>query len=430
MNNVRDYAEKLLTYINNAPTPFQSVDELEKMLVSAGATELHENAEWNIERGRLYYMKKAGTQISAFRICGEPKEQGFRIGAAHHDTPAFRIKTVPSSVESGYECLFLEGYGGLILHGWFDRPLSVAGRVYVKDSESPEGFRAVNVNIKKPLLVIPGIAPHIKKDVNENAKYSIQNEMRPFFASSADGKETFTKYIADEIGADQADILSYELAPYDAEPGCFVGANEEFISTPRLDDCAMAHALITGMCDSNDSDISSIAVAYDHEEIGSGSDRGARCNTLTQLVDRICEKLGYSAEDKYRALAASILFSADMAHATHPAYKNMQDPELEVKLGGGPVLKISQSQNYSTSARGSAFFRALCEKENIPYQMFNNNSDSRGGGTIGPIISANCGICSVDIGNPTLAMHSIRELGGTDDGYYMAKLFEVFFLGK
>lgn len=425
MNNIKEYAKKLLTYLDNAPTPFQSVDELEKMLLEAGACELIESEEWSIEKGKLYYMKKAGTQLVAFRIAGEPKKTGFRIGAAHHDAPAFRIKTVPSSIDGGYERLMLEGYGGLILHGWLDRPLSIAGRVYVKDAENEDGFRAVNINIKKPLLVIPSSAPHVKKDVNESARYSIQKEMLPFFAKS--DKETFSKFLADYIGVEESDILSYEIAPYDSEPGCFIGANEEFISTSRLDDCAMAHAIITGMCNSNCSTENAIAAIFDHEEIGSGSDRGARSNTIMQMVDRICEKLGYTTEEKYRSLANTIAFSADMAHATHPSYAHLQDTKLPVKLGGGPVLKISQSQNYSTSAHGSAFFRTLCEKNNIPYQQFNNNSDVRGGGTIGPMISANCGICSVDIGNPTLAMHAVRELGGTDDGYYMAKLFEVFF---
>ena len=428
MNEIREYAEKLLAYLDNAPTAFQSVDELEKMLVASGATELFENEEWQLEKGKLYYMKKAGTQISAFRIGGEPKKTGFRIGAAHHDAPGFRIKTVPSSVDMGYERLLLEQYGGTLVHGWLDRPLAVAGCVYVKDEE--KGFRAVNVNMKKPVLLIPSPAPHVKRGQNDGVSFSVQNEMRPFFAACPDGKTTFTKYLADQIGVEEGDILSYELAPYDASPACFVGVNEEFISVPRLDDCAMAHAIVTGMCEMGESEANSIAVVFDHEEIGSNSDRGARCNTLMQLVDRICEKLGYTAEDKYRALAGSILFSADQAHATHPSYPGLQDAHLKVKLGGGPVLKLNYKQSYSTSARGTAFFRTLCEKENIPYQMFNNHSDTGGGGTIGPILSANYGVCSVDIGNPTIAMHAVREFGGTDDGYYMAKLFEAFFMGK
>ena len=428
MSEMKKYAEKLLAYLDNAPTAFQSVDELEKLLLAAGATELCENEEWQLEKGKLYYMKKAGTQIAAFRIGGEPRETGFRIGAAHHDAPGFRVKTVPSSVDLGYERLLLEQYGGTLVHGWVDRPLAIAGCVYVKDEE--KGFRAVNVNMKKPVLLIPSAAPHVKRGQNDGASFSVQNEIRPFFAACPDGKTTFTKYLADYIGVSESDILSYELAPYDASPACFVGVNEEFISVPRLDDCAMAHAIISGMCEMEESAANSIAVIFDHEEIGSNSDRGARCNTLMQLVDRICEKLGYNTEDKYRALAGSLLFSADQAHATHPSYLGIQDPQLKVKLGGGPVLKLNYKQSYSTSARGTAFFRTLCEKEGIPYQMFNNHSDTGGGGTIGPILSANYGVCSVDIGNPTIAMHAVREFGGTDDGYYMAKLFEAFFAGK
>lgn len=428
MNEIREYAEKLLKYLDNAPTAFQSVDELEKMLAEAGATELCEGAEWQLEKGKLYYMKKAGTQIAAFRVTGDLRETGFRIGAAHQDAPGFRIKTVPSSVDLGYERLLLEQYGGTLVHGWVDRPLGVAGCVYVKDEE--KCFRPVNVNIKKPVLLIPSAAPHVKRGQNDGASFSVQNEMRPFFAASPNGEKTFLKYIAEEIGVKEEDILSYELAPYDASPACFTGVNDEFISVPRLDDCAMAHAIITGMCDAGEDTGNAIAVIFDHEEIGSGSDRGARCNTLMQLIDRICEKLGYTVEDKYRALANSMLFSADQAHATHPSYLGLQDPQLKVKLGEGPVLKLNYKQSYSTSARGTAFFRTLCEKEGIPYQMFNNNSDTGGGGTIGPILSANYGVCSVDLGNPTIAMHAVREFGGTADGYYMAKLFTVFFMGK
>lgn len=429
MNEKKKYAKKLLEYLDNAPTPFQSTEELVKILEAAGAQELFDDKEWNIEKGKTYYIKKEGTQLSVFRICGEPKETGFRIGGAHHDTPGFRIKTVPSVISSGYERIELEPFGGLIVHGWLDRPLSVAGCVYIKDENAENGFRPVNVNIKKPLIIIPSAAIHVKKDVNKGAVFSVQNEMCPFFAKNSDGKTMFTKYIADFIGVAEDDILGMELAPYDSEPGCFVGANEEFISTPRLDDCAMAHAIISAVADSDDSNANTLALIFDHEEVGSGSDRGARGNVLMKTIDRICERLGYGAEDKYRALASSIIFSADMAHATHPSYKQLQDPNLFVTLGGGPVLKICTSQSYSTSVRGTAFFKTLCEKNDIPYQQFNNNSDQKGGGTIGPILSAESGVCSVDIGNPMLSMHSVRELGGTDDGYYMKKLFTAFFKG-
>ncbi len=429
MSNKKEYAQKLLDFLYNAPTPFQSNDELEKLLINAGAVELCDGDEWNIERGKTYYIKKEGTQIAAFRLCGEPKENGFRIAAAHQDAPGFRIKSVPSTVTMGYERLCLETYGGTIIHGWLDRPLAVAGRIFVKDNGA-DGYRAVNVNINKPIIIIPSAAIHVKKGVNDGQAFSVQKEMCPFFTLSADGKTTFKAYIAEYIGVKEDDILSMELAPYDFEKGHFIGLNEEFISTPRLDDCAMAHSIISAVTDSDDSTENTIAVIFDHEEIGSGSDRGAKCNTLRKLIDRICEKLGYSAEDKYRALSHSMIFSADMAHATHPSYQDLQDPNLKVMLGKGPAIKMTYTQAYSTSARGTAFFKSLCERNDIPYQEFNNNSDTRGGGTIGPMMSAELGVCAVDLGNPTLSMHAVRELGGTDDVYYMQKLFTVFFQGK
>lgn len=422
----REYAEKLLRYIDAAPMPYQSVDELEKMLVSAGAAELREDEKWSLEKGKLYYLKKNGTQLAAFRISGEPSEDGFRIGAAHHDAPGFRIKTAPSSVDFGYERLILEGYGGLIVHGWLDRPLSVAGRVYVK-ADNAEGSRAVNVNIKKPVVQIPSAAIHVVNDVNNGAKFNIQTEMCPFFAQSDDGKTRFTEFLAEYIGVSADDILSYELGLYEAAPSCFVGLDDEFISAPRLDDASLAYCTIAGLCESEDSGANDIALIFDHEEIGSRSDRGAMSNTLLQIVDRICEKLGYSAEDKYRAFAKSTVFSADMAHASHPSYLSKAEPNLPVKLNKGPVLKMATGQSYATSPRGTAFFKTLCERADIPYQQFNNRSDARGGGTIGPIISYEYGLSVVDIGNPMLAMHSVREFGGSEDVYYMIKLFRAFF---
>lgn len=422
----RKYAEDLVKFLNNAPTPFQSVDELEKLLKNAGAVKLEEGDEWNIEKGKVYYFTRRGTQIAAFRIGGEPKDTGFRIGAAHEDSPGFRIKSAPSKVDGGYERIVTEPYGGLIVHVWLDRPLAVAGRVMVKDGDNA---KAVNININRPVLIIPSAAIHVERSVNDGAKFNAQTQLCPFFAQSADGKTHFLAFLAKEIGCKEEDILSYELAPYEAAPGCFVGENEEFISVPRLDDAAMSHAIIKGLAEAKSVKTCDIAVAFDHEECGSNSDRGARTNTIEMIIDRVCEKLGYSGEEKYRALSKSVVFSADMAHATHPAYQDKAEPTLPVHLNKGPVLKIATSQSYACSSEATAFFKLLCEKNKIPYQVFNNRSDVRGGGTIGPMISATYGAMTVDLGNPMLSMHSIRELGGADDAYYMTKLFSAFFKG-
>ena len=428
MDIKRKYANDLLAFLNASPTPFQSVDELEKMLVFAGAEELNEGDAWNIERGKLYYMKKRGTQIAAFKVGGEPKETGFRIGAAHQDSPGFRIKSVPSKVDFGIERVSVEPYGGLIVHVWLDRPLAVAGRVMIKDGNG--GAKAVNVNVTRPVLIIPSAAIHVERSVNDGAKFNPQTQLCPFFAQSSDGKTHFTSFLAKEIGCKESDILSFELAPYEAYPGCYVGENEEFMSVARLDDAALAHAVIKGVIEAKDEASCDIAVAFDHEECGSNSDRGARSNTIEQIIDRICEKLGYGDEDKYRALSKSVVFSADMAHAAHPAYLDKAEPTMPVYLNKGPVLKIATGQSYACSAEASAFFKLLCEKNDIPYQVFNNRSDVRGGGTIGPMISATYGTMTVDIGNPMLSMHSVRELGGVDDAYYMVKLFAAFYGGQ
>lgn len=428
MDIKRQYADDLLNYLNNSPTPFQSVDELEKMLVAAGAAKLDEGDEWNVERGKLYYMTKRGTQIAAFKIGGEPKDTGFRIGAAHEDSPGFRIKSVPSKVDFGIERVSVELYGGLIVHGWLDRPLAFAGRVMVKDGNG--GAKAVNINVKRPVLIIPSAAIHVERGVNDGAKFNPQTQLCPFFCQSADGKTHFTSFIAKEIGCAEEDVLSFELAPYEAYPGCYVGENEEFMSVARLDDAAMSHAVIKGVIEAKDAPSCDIAVAFDHEECGSNSDRGARSNTIEQIIDRVCEKLGYSTEEKYRALAKSVIFSADMAHAAHPGYLDKAEPTMPVYLNKGPVLKIATGQSYASSAESTAFFKLICEKSDIPYQVFNNRSDVRGGGTIGPMMSATYGIMTVDIGNPMLSMHSVRELGGVDDPYYMTKLFTAFYEGK
>lgn len=421
----KQYTQKLLDYLYDAPTPFQSVEVLSGMLEAAGAVRLDECDPWSPEQGKLYYFVKDGSQILAFRMgTNFLPEHGFRIVAAHHDSPGFRIKPIPSSVDGGIERVSIEPYGGLIIHGWMDRPLAVAGRLCVR---TPEGVRSVNVNIRKPILIIPSVAIHLQRDVNENAKFNVQTEMSPFFALSPDGAPQFLNYIAEYAGVDAKDVLSFELAPYDYQPGCFVGANEEFASIGRMDDAASAHAAFTALLEAADSENTCIAVAYDHEECGSNSTRGARSNTLQMTIDRICESLGFSAEEKYRAVGNSLLYSSDLAHAYHPAYAAKYDPQNQAKLNGGPVLKLTHYQSYATSSRGTAIFKYICETNDIPYQVFTNRSDARGGGTIGPSLAAELGVTTVDVGSPILSMHAVRELCGSDDHYYLIKMFAAMY---
>jgi len=420
----KKYAKKLLDYLNNAPTPFQSVDLLKAMLDKAGAIEIKDGDPWNLERSKAYYIIKDGTQIAAFKIGTKPiEETGLRIVAAHHDSPGFRVKPGGSTLDGGYERLTVEGYGGLIVHGWMDRPLGLAGRVCVKDGGN---VRCVNVNIDKPILVIPSAAIHVVREVNDGAKFNLQTETCPFLCKAGE-KKRFMSYLAEQTGVKEEDILSFELAPYDCTPGCFTGIDGDFVSACRTDDDEMAFTAFTAFCEAIDSDNTCLAFAYDHEEIGSGSTRGARSNTMQMIIDRICEKFAVSQENKYRALAHSLVFSADMAHATHPAYAGKYDPSYPVVLNKGPVLKLTERQSYATSPSGSAVFKMLCERSKIPYQIQVNRSDERGGGTIGPGIAAEYGVVTVDIGNPCLSMHAVRELVGAEDVGHMVDLMKALY---
>lgn len=422
---IKKDADAFLKYVNTCPTPYHSAKYLAKMLENAGAVRLSEEDAWEIETDKLYYMIKNGTLLSFFRISSSkmPLEHGFHIAGAHHDAPGLRVKPAVSTVDLGYERLSVEPYGGLIHHGWMDRPLSCAGRIFYDDGDKAS---YADFDIKKPFAVIPSAAIHMAGNVNDGAKFDMQTEVRPFAAQSDDGRKSFLEYAADAAGIKGKKILSFDMMLYDAEKSDYAGLNDEFISAPRLDDCEMAYAMAAGAVSEEAADASFIGFVYDHEECGSSSDRGAQSGVFEAIIERICCKMGYSREEMYRAMSRSIVFSADMAHASHPSYMQAGDPNTIVKLNKGPVLKINSNQSYATSGIGSAYFKKLCMDNDIPYQEYVNRSTARGGRTIGPMLSAKGGIVTVDIGNPMLAMHAIREFGGSEDIYHMRRLFSAF----
>ena len=418
-----DYANGLIDYLSKAPEPYSSIAFWKDRLLQAGAEELNERERWDLKPNSLYYFVKDGTQLAAFRTGTAPlAENGFRIAGAHHDAPGFHIKPAASAVENGFERLVIEPYGGLNLHSWFDRPLGVAGRLCLK---TENGIEAKNILIRDPILIIPSPAVHIKRDIDEK-KPSVASEVIPIFALN-DGKATFLSDLAERTGYGEEDILSFELYPFEAAAPCFVGRKKEMISAGHLDDASMVYCSLTALLETKDSPYCCVAFAFDHEEIGSSSTRGAKSNSVLMTLERICEKFQLTTEEKYMAYGNSLLFSADMAHATHPAYLGSADSYHKIYLNKGPVLKEAYYQSYSTSSRGSAIFKALCRENNIPYQVFVNHGDSRGGGTIGPILASASGITSVDIGNPMLSMHSVRELGGSEDVGHMINLFSALF---
>ena len=424
-NEIKKECDGFIEYIDRCHTPYHSVSYFSELLEQAGACRLYEEHEWDIEPDRLYYVVKGGTLLSVFRISSEnmPLSSGFRIAAAHHDVPGFRVKPAVSTVDGGYERLTLEPYGGLIHHGWLDRPLSCAGRIYYN---SAIGTDYVDFDLQKPVAVIPSAAIHMVGDVNDGAKFDLQTEIRPFVGQPEEGCAEFLRYVADHAGVDIEDILSFDMMMYDASPAEYIGINEEFLSSPGLDDCEMAYSVISAILSDELADESFVAFIYDHEECGSASDRGAQSSIFVDMIERICQKMGCNKEEYCRIMAKSVVFSADMAHASHPSYMQKSDPNTIVSLNKGPVLKINSNQSYASSAAGSAFFKKLCKDNGIPYQEYVNRSTARGGRTIGPMLSAMGGVMTVDIGNPMLAMHSVREFGGTSDIYYMRRLLSAF----
>lgn len=426
-------ASELLDFINQSPTPFHAVSALKAMLLEAGAREIHPaEIKAPLSPGQLYFSVFGDVCLAAF-LPGSTLREGLRIGAAHLDYPVLKIKSAVPGKSSGAERLNVEVYGGAILHTWLDRPLAIAGRVYYKEESGGIAFTDITSGDKT--FVIPSVAIHLLRDVNEKAHFSVQSELLPFFSLS--GESAFSSWLAETAGRfagrkiPRERILSFDLSLCDGTPAGFAGMQNEFLSAPGLDNRAMIHALFTALCAASadgSATFPAVAFAFNHEECGSLSHTGARSAFVTGLIRAICALHGCNTEpDFFDVMQRSCVFSADMAHATHPAYESKSDPNLPVRLGGGPVLKAASNQSYATSAAVSAFFIDLCRSNGIPFQQFANHSDARGGGTIGPMLSAALGVSAADIGNPMLAMHAVRELCAVSDQEAMQKLFRCFF---
>ncbi|HSH36670.1 M18 family aminopeptidase, partial [Schnuerera sp.] len=316
-----------------------------------------------------------------------------------------------------------------ILNTWFDRPLSMAGRVSIK-TKNPLKPKELLIDMEKPIMTIPNLAIHMNRKVNEGVKINPQIDTLPLLSTINDKfeKESFILgLIAEKLNIKLEDILDFELFLYGVEKGSLIGLNEEFISIGRLDDLAMVHAGLYGLIDSKVSNATKVLVCFDNEEVGSTTKQGAASPMLRTVLERIAISMGKDKEDYYRALSNSFLISADMAHALHPNYTEKQDLTNRPVINGGPTIKISANQSYTTDSSSSAVYEGICKSVNVPVQMFVNRSDERGGSTIGPISSTQLDIPSVDIGNPILGMHSIRELGGVFDHYYVYKSFQEFY---
>lgn len=424
-------AQELIEFLYNSPSASHGVESVKTILNQAGFTEIKEADKWSLKKGDRNYVVKNDSALIAFEVGNENiEEAGFRLIGAHTDVPGFRIKPNPQMIsENTYVKLNTEIYGGPILSTWYDRPLGIAGKVAVKGS-SPLKPEIKLVNINKPLLIIPSLAIHMNREVNNGYKYNAQVDTLPLLGLINDKLERenyLMNILAQELNVDKTDILNFELGLYEYEKGSLIGMNEELISSGRFDDLWMVFAGVKALVDSTETDATKVMVCIDNEEIGSRTAQGASSSILNNLLERIILGLGKDTESYYRALANSIMISADLSHAVHPNLGDKHDPTNRPVLGNGPVLKIAASGSYSTDSFNGAVFAAVCESANVPFQKFVNRSDVRGGSTIGPITSALLNIPVIDMGAPVLGMHSIRELAAVKDNYYTVKAFTEFF---
>jgi aspartyl aminopeptidase len=333
------------------------------------------------------------------------------------------------TVENHYIKLNTETYSGPILSTWMDRPLSVAGRVTLRGENL---FHPVTrlVNIKKPILIIPNLAIHMNRNINQGVELNKQKDMLPLMGLINENLEKgnyLISTIAKELNAEFKEILDFDLFLYEYEKGTIMGLNDEFISSPRLDDLSMVHAGITAIAYSEAINSTNVVVCFDNEDIGSTSKQGADSPLLPNILERIVATMGGDKQDYFRAIAKSFMISADMTHAVHPNVGEKHDPQNRPLINKGPVIKLSANMKYTTDSNSAAVYAGICEQARVPVQYFVNRSDELGGSSIGPITAAHINIRSVDIGNPSLAMHSVRELGGVLDHTYVNKSFVEFF---
>ena len=428
---VKSFAREVIEFIDESPSTYHVVKNCSDILDENGFERIMPREKWEIKKGGKYFFKKSSSTIIAFTV-GEnfDVKKGFKIFGAHTDSPCFRIKPNPEIVTENIVRLNTEVYGGPILSTWFDRPLSIAGRVIVK-GEDPFFPKTVKIKIDEPLLTIPNLAIHQNREVNNGVKIDKQNDVLPVISlinKNFEREGYLERIILEKTGIKKEDIIDFDLYLYATEKGCLLGANEEFMSSPKIDNLASVYTGLIGLLEAEENqDRINIFVAFDNEEIGSATKQGADSNYLLNTLERISLALGLSRGDFLQMLESSYILSADAAHATHPAHLGKTDPTNRGKINEGISIKISAKQKYTSDGYSIAVIKQLIEGTEIQIQPFVNESNELGGSTIGPISSTHLDIDGVDLGVPMLAMHSVRELCGIFDVFYLKELAKEFF---
>lgn len=428
---VKSFAREVIEFIDESPSTYHVVKNCSDILDENGFERIMPREKWEIKKGGKYFLKKSSSTIIAFTV-GEDFDvkNGFKIFGAHTDSPCFRIKPNPEIITENVVRLNTEVYGGPILSTWFDRPLSIAGRVIVK-GENSFFPRTVKIKIDEPLLTIPNLAIHQNREVNNGVRIDKQNDVLPVISlinKNFEREGYLERIVLEKTGIKKEDIIDFDLYLYATEKGCLLGANEEFMSSPKIDNLASVYTGLIGLLEAEENqDRINIFVAFDNEEIGSATKQGADSNYLLNTLERISLALGLSRGDFLQMLESSYILSADAAHAAHPAHLGKTDPTNRGKINEGISIKISAKQKYTSDGYSIAVIKQLIEGTEIQIQPFVNESNELGGSTIGPISSTHLDIDGVDLGVPMLAMHSVRELCGIFDVFYLKELAKEFF---
>ncbi len=419
--NWENTAQGLLDFIEAGPSCYHAVDTARKRLEEAGFVVLCEKEDYNLQAGGKYYVVRNDSSLIAF-VIPESNPKGFRIVASHSDSPCFKLKENPEvTVENTYVKWNVEKYGGMILSTWLDRPLSVAGRVVVKEEA---GLVTKLVDFEENLCIIPNVAIHFNREMNKGVEYNPQVDMQPLW--SCNKEDTIAKLIAQQLNVEESAILGCDLFVYNNQKPCFIGNEKAFIGAPRIDDLGCVYTSLEGFLGSENTDYITMYCVFDHEEVGSRTRQGADSDFLSNTVNRMAEALNLTKELP-KMLSNSLLMSADNGHALHPNHPEKSDHKNHPMLNGGLVIKYHGNQQYTTDAYTGAVVKDICNSKEIPYQTYHNRSDIMGGSTLGNISISHCSIPSADIGLPQLSMHSAFETAGAKDVAYMVEYLKGFY---
>lgn len=418
------FNEGLLQYLAASPTPFHAVQSMTSLLDDAGFTGLSEQDDWSLAPGK-YYVTRNGSSIVAF-VLGkqDPVETGVRLVGAHTDSPCLKLKPNPEQLSQGYLQLGVEVYGGVLLAPWFDRDLSLAGRVTCLDDKD----RVVNylIDFERAVATVPSLAIHLDRDVNNSRSINPQTDIPPVLMR-ADKAQSLEPILLAQLkkqhkGAKVKRALSFELAFYDTQAPATIGLNEDFIASARLDNLLSCYTGFASLLEASPN-VTSLLVCNDHEEVGSASAEGAQGPFLQSVLERLVP----DSTQRHRMVARSLLVSTDNAHGVHPNYAAKHDGNHGPVINKGPVLKVNANQRYATNSETAGYFKQLCESAKVPLQVFVTRTDMACGSTIGPLTAKEIGVRTIDVGVPTFGMHSIRELGGTDDAHHLHKALVKFY---